>query len=153
IEVVREKIPDVRFVFMVQDLHAEGQEEDLKKSLQGMGVLVDLVINNRKSPGLLPAMIGFADACLIPSPTDGGAYVWMEPMASGVPVVIARDALGQQDSVDEKQAAIFQPGDSKSATDQLLYLLENEAAKDKMRDSARSTITGAFDRLVVARLA
>ena len=73
---------------------------------------------------------------VLPSFSESLPLVLLEAMASGLPVIASRVG-GIPDLVDPSEGFLLPPGDISGFSSSLLYLLENDAARDDMSKNAR----------------
>ncbi len=149
---VREKIPQIRYIYLAQDQYIEGQGDAVKSLLREQGIAVDSVIHNKISPATVPLFLALGDVCLLPAPSEWGSYAWMEPMALGIPVVASFEAIANETVKDNEHALLFKQGDSASAAQAIIRLLEDKAAASRITEAARRYVLGLCDRIENARL-
>jgi len=78
-----------------------------------------------------------ADVFVFPSFFEGFALVLLESMACGLPVV-ASDASGATDIIDEQTGKLLPPGDVEAWTDGLRAMAERRDQLPQMKAAARA---------------
>lgn len=149
---VREKIPNLRVHFMAQDELIALHEDEVKTELSENGLVVDAVFANRMSVAIAPLFIAQADVCLLPGPSEWGSYAWQEPLAVGVPVVSAKDAIANKSIKHDEHALLFDGEDAQAATQFILKLFNEKETAKRIADAGRKLVGGVCDRKENARL-
>ena len=94
----------------------------------------------------LPALYQQADFFLFTSiwPEPFGRVI-VEAMASGVAVVGAATGGAAEIMIDNENALLFRPGDSKDLADQLMKLIESPAMRERLTKAGREAAVTKFD--------
>jgi glycosyltransferase involved in cell wall biosynthesis len=86
-----------------------------------------------------------ADIFVLPSVSEGMANVFLESMASALPV-IATDTKGNAEILKHREnALLFQEEDIQDLSDTILYLLKHDAVAAKLGENARRFVEERFN--------
>ncbi|MFC1579335.1 glycosyltransferase family 4 protein [Thermodesulfobacteriota bacterium] len=86
-----------------------------------------------------------ADLFALPSVSEGLANVFLEAMASGLPLVTTHTPGNTEILTHGDNALLFQEENIDELAENIMYLLENEAVTKRMGRSARRTVERHFD--------
>lgn len=78
-----------------------------------------------------------SSVCVVPSIEDGFAYVVLEALACGVPVIVTENVGGKDAVVDGENGFIVPIRDSEAIAERIRYLYDNPATLARMRQRAR----------------
>lgn len=110
-------------------------------------------VHGRLSPEQLDALRTESHLAAIPSPMDNFPYTCIEAMAHGMPVLAAR-AGGMAEMIrDDKDGALFEPGDVETCTQCLVRLgkMDRDSLVHMGRSAAARILALCNNREVVAR--
>ena len=99
----------------------------------------------------LPALLGAADAMLLPSEREGLANVWVEALACGTPIVIS-DVGGAREVVDRPAAGRIVARDPEAIAGSLAEILADPPAADAVRAAAERFSWAANGEALFAHL-
>ncbi len=130
-EIIKKKHPQV-------DLHLVGsfdsnptslKEEDLREYIDN-----DIVIFNGSTNDVRPYM-EMCSIYVLPSYREGTPRTVLEAMAMGRPVITS-DAPGcRQTVIDNKTGFLVPPGDSKTLSEKMLWMINNPIARNRMGEA------------------
>ena len=92
-----------------------------------------------------------ADLFALPSVSEGLANVFLEAMASALPLVTTHTPGNTEILTHGDNALLFQEEDLNALSESIIYLLENEAVASGMGLSARRTVEMHYDVEKIAR--
>jgi glycosyltransferase involved in cell wall biosynthesis len=78
-----------------------------------------------------------SSVCVVPSIEDGFAYVVLEALACGVPVIVSENAGAKDAVIDGENGYIVPAGDAGAIVERLRYLYDSPASLTRMRRRAR----------------
>lgn len=130
---VLKKIPDVKFIFVGSDC---GMKPYLLKKLTESNCLNNVIFQENIPREDIVNFYHKADVTVIPSLWENHPYVCLEAMACGN-AVIAGNAGGLKEIVNDKNGILVKPGSFKELADKIILVLENDALKANLGVSAR----------------
>jgi glycosyltransferase involved in cell wall biosynthesis len=129
--IVREAVPDVRFVLVgLGPLEAE-----IRRRARDLGLQGTVIFTGARDDA--PRIAGACDVFALASVYEGLAIALIEAMALGRPAVVTRVG-GLTEVVDHgREALVVNPSDPKGLGDAIIALLQDEQLRHQLGEAAR----------------
>ena len=144
---VIERVPDVRFLFVGDELYmgmsdSVGYHKTVQTMVDDLGLREHcLFLGNQDD---VENYYGLCDLTVLPSLFEGTPNVALESMACGVPVVATNVSDNASIIPDGEVGFIVPLDDEKALADRICRLLEDEELRSRMGENAREWATGQF---------
>ena len=141
--IVKDKLPDVRFIL------CGGRRKEIAETVADWGIEEHVEIKGFVSGREKSDIFKRADLFVLPSLSEGLPVVILEALSSGLPI-IATPVGGIPDVFKEYQNGLFiEPGDHKALAENIIFLLENDDVRERIRENNRKKALDEFDTSVV----
>ena len=145
VAIVMGQSPDVRLLLV-----GDGpQREELEKLAAELGITDRVKFAGRVAFDKAPSYLKAGDLFVYASLTETQGLVTMEAMAAGL-TVVAVDATGTRDVVQDSVDGILTEDDSQALADGILRIVENPQIKSRLVENVKKTVE-QFDILTQAR--
>ena len=128
---VRERIPNVRFLFVGQG----PMEDQVKKRAWQMGLKDTVVFAGYRTD--VPQVLASLDVFALSSGWEGLSIALLEAMACGLPAVASRVGGVSEVIEDGKSGLLVPPDDPHSMADEIIRMLGNRSLAEKLGAEAR----------------
>lgn len=134
-EVIRE-IPTVKFYIIGKDPDTNHLQELCKK----LGVEKNFIFLGYVSDDEIFHYLSIADVFIMPSLFESFAFVFLEAMASGIPVIGGKTGGATELIIHNTNGFIVDPHDYKKISKYILILLHNKDVWKKMSENCKKTV-------------
>jgi glycosyltransferase involved in cell wall biosynthesis len=136
--IVFQEFPDTHFVLV-----GGGKwRKDLMKTCKHLGLA-----SNIHFPGMrqdVPKLLDCMDICVLPSLSEGFSNTLLEYMAAGKPIVATRVGGNPEVIIHEKNGLLANKEDPNDLAENILFLLSDEEAAERMGVQARKDVENQF---------
>ena len=130
-DLVRKRIPNVRFLFVGQG----PMEDQVKKRAWQMGLKDTVVFAGYRTD--VPQVLASLDVFALSSGWEGLSIALLEAMACGLPAVASRVGGVSEVIEDGKSGLLVPPDDPHSMADEIIRMLGNRSLAEKLGAEAR----------------
>jgi glycosyltransferase involved in cell wall biosynthesis len=144
---VIERVPDVRFLFVGDELYkgmsgSVSYKQEVEALVDDLGLRGNCIFAGNKQD--VENWYPLCDLTVLPSLFEGTPNVALESMACGVPVV-ATDVSDNRLVIPDGRAGFIVPlNDEASLADRICRLLEDDSLRSRMSAAAREWVTAEF---------
>lgn len=122
-------------------LIGDGEEkENLKKLVQELNLEHCVFFLGRKSNEKIPEHMAASDIFVLPSLSEGFPNVFLEAMASGLPIVATKVGGVPEIIKDGENGFLVEPKNPQQLAEKILFLLENENLKERISQNNREKV-------------
>ena len=131
-------------LLMVGGLHDQREEELWEHRVHGLGLRGHVFVTGRVPHSHVGAWLNEMDIFAFPSLYEGSPNALLEAMAHGLPVV-ASGVSGVLDLItDGEEGLLIPPGCADALAQKLKALVQNEALRSRLGESARRAVENRF---------
>lgn len=140
---VIEVLSDVRFVL------CGGERKEIAETVTDWGIEEHVDIKGFVSGKEKSDIFKRADLFVLPSLSEGLPVAVLEALSSGLPI-IATPVGGIPDIIKDYQNGLFvEPGDHKALAESIIFLLNNDDVRERIRENNRKKALDEFDTPIV----
>lgn len=139
--IVKEKIPNVRYLIYGDYKSAPKYTEQCKALITDLGLEHDFILKGRTSTPEKAFLDG--DISILTSISEGFPYTVLESMSCGIPVV-ATDVGGVHEALTTDCGILCKPRDAQAIGNAVIYLLEKHQVRKEMGIRCRERILSHF---------
>lgn len=149
--ILKQRISDRKFVFLITGTAENKEEKKYREYLEELATFLKIndcvkFLNEPIKFEEMPALYRLAEACVLPSITEGLGLVLIEALAVRTPVIGSNTSgIREVIKTNEKHGLRFQVGDHKELATQLIQLFTDENLLLKLRREGFKWVKKQFD--------